>query len=78
MRTGRTHTPSQTRKRKREVGSNLSGGPCHGCAVQRFLYIAVDHSGNLARFIHQFVELIGENGLHSVGKRVVWIVMNFH
>ena len=35
------------------------------------------HCGDLAHLLHQFIELIGEERLRSVGERFVRLVVNF-
>src|SRR5437899_13098139 len=42
-----------------------------------FLYLAAQHRGDLADLGHQLVELVGQDGLHTVGQCVVGTVMDF-
>ena len=44
----------------------------------RSVHGAMDHRGNLADFLSQSQEFIGQDGLHAVGKRVIGIVVDFH
>jgi len=38
----------------------------------------VQYSCYLPDLEHQFIKLVGKNGLGAVRKRVVWVMMHFH